>query len=61
MRHGPDLEELGGTKIDKVDSECLATKNDGATLTTCLIIEPTKNFLDHYLEEVKEQFRSQRK
>ena len=61
MRHGPDLEELGGTKIDKVDSECLSSKNDGARLTIYFVIEPPKNFLDHYLEEVKEQFRSQRK
>lgn len=42
LRQGPDLEEMGGTKIDRVD-------------------KPTKNFLDHYVEEIKEQFRSQRK
>lgn len=42
MRHGPDLEEMGGTKIDRMD-------------------KPSKNFLDHYLEEIKEQFRPPRK
>ncbi|KAL2039562.1 hypothetical protein N7G274_007834 [Stereocaulon virgatum] len=36
MRHGPDLEEMGGTKIDKPNN---------------------KNFLEHYLEEIKDQFR----
>lgn len=35
MRHGPDLEEMGGTKIEK----------------------PTKNFLGHYIDEIKEQLR----
>lgn len=42
MRHGPDLEEMGGTKIDRMG-------------------KPSKNFLDHYLEEIKEQFRPPRK
>ncbi|MCJ1454682.1 hypothetical protein MMC28_005035 [Mycoblastus sanguinarius] len=35
MRYGPDLEEMGGTKLDK----------------------PTKNYLDHYLDEIRDQFR----
>lgn len=42
LRHGPDLEEMGGTKIDKAE-------------------KPNKGFLDHYLEEIKEQFRSQKR
>lgn len=61
MRQGPDPEEMGGTKIDKADSECLSTERNGARLTIDLVAEPTKNFLEHYLEEIKEQFRSQRK
>ena len=32
-----------------------------ARLTVGFAAEPSKNFLDHYLEEIKEQFRSQRK
>lgn len=61
MKHGPDLEEMGGTKIDRVDSEWLRTKNDVLRLTMGFVAEPSKNFLDHYLEEIKEQFRSPRK
>lgn len=32
-----------------------------ARLTVRVAVEPTKNFLDHYLEELKEQLGSQRK
>ena len=39
----------------------LPAKSDGARLTIRFDIEPAKNFLDHYLEEIKEQFRSPRK
>lgn len=42
MRQGPDLEEMGGTRIDRVD-------------------KPPKSYFEHFLEEIKEQFRSQRK
>ena len=52
MKHGPDLEEMGGTKIDSG----LCRKTIVKQCADCRS-EPTKNFLDHYLEEIKEQFR----
>ena len=52
MRHGPDLEEMGGTKID---SELNA--NISATQVINAFAEPNKNFLEHYIEEIKEQLR----
>lgn len=52
MRHGPDLEEMGGTKIDsKFDA------NISVTQVINTFAEPTKNFLEHYIEEIKEQLR----
>ena len=61
MKHGPDLEETGGTNIDRMDSECIVPKRIAPELTVDFVPEPSKNFLDHYLEEIKDQFRSQRK
>ena len=52
MRHGPDLEEMGGTKID---SELDANISETQVVNT--FAEPDKNFLEHYIEEIKEQFR----
>ena len=61
MRHGPDLEEMGGTKLDRVDSEWILSEEYCAKLTVGFVAEPTKNFLEHYVNEIKEQFRSQKK
>ena len=60
IRHGPDLEEMGGTKIDQADSECIPHQSR-ARLTVDFAPEPTKKFLEHYLEEIREQLRVKRK
>lgn len=57
MRHGLDLEEMGGTKIDKVDSRCTTLASASRIFTDCEATENEKGFLDHYLEELKDQFK----
>ena len=61
MRHGPDLEEMGGTNIDRVNSKWILPRKNCASLTVGFVAEPTKTFLDHFMEEIKEQFRSSKK
>lgn len=51
MKHGPDLEDMGGTKLDSRMGRPRTCRTADSAL------EPTKGFLDHYIEEIKEQIR----
>ena len=55
VRHGKDPEEMGGTNIDG------QTKHPGTLKDFILMVRAdpnAKRYVDHFVEEIKEQFRS---